>query len=117
MLRSSRPEVFCEKGVLKNFANFTEKHLRWKLQHKCLPVKLAKFLRPPFFTGQFRRLLLNVFSLMKFLVVRQRGFPANIYLFKSHKRCTRKRCESAGVSFSVNLQVICLWDPNHKKKL
>ena len=48
MLRSSRPEVFCEKGVLKNFANFTEKHLRWKLQHKCLPVKLAKFLRPPF---------------------------------------------------------------------
>ena len=25
--RSSGPEVFCEKGVLKNFAKFTEKHL------------------------------------------------------------------------------------------
>ena len=25
--RSSQPEVFCEKGVLKNFAKFTEKHL------------------------------------------------------------------------------------------
>ena len=27
MNRSSRPEVFCKKGVLKNFAKFTGKHL------------------------------------------------------------------------------------------
>ena len=26
--RSSRPEVFCKKGVLRNFAKFTGKHLR-----------------------------------------------------------------------------------------
>ena len=25
--RSSRPEVFCRKGVLRNFAKFTGKHL------------------------------------------------------------------------------------------
>ena len=25
--RSSLPDVFCKKGVLKNFANFTGKHL------------------------------------------------------------------------------------------
>ena len=25
--RSSRPDVFCKKGVLKNFAKFTGKHL------------------------------------------------------------------------------------------
>ena len=25
--KSSRPEVFCKKGVLRNFAEFTEKHL------------------------------------------------------------------------------------------
>ena len=25
--RSSRPDVFCEKGVLRNFAKFTGKHL------------------------------------------------------------------------------------------
>ena len=25
--RSSRPEVFCKKGVLRNFAKFTRKHL------------------------------------------------------------------------------------------
>ena len=27
MSRSSRPEVFCKKGVLKNLAKFTGKHL------------------------------------------------------------------------------------------
>ena len=27
IFRSSRPEVFCEKGVLRNFAKFTGKHL------------------------------------------------------------------------------------------
>ena len=27
MFRSSCLEVFCEKGVLRNFAKFTEKHL------------------------------------------------------------------------------------------
>ena len=29
--RSSRPEVFCKKGVLRNFATFTGKHLRRRL--------------------------------------------------------------------------------------
>ena len=27
LVRSSHPEVFCKKGVLRNFANFTRKHL------------------------------------------------------------------------------------------
>ena len=29
--RSSRPEVFCKEGVLKNFAKLTGKHLRQSL--------------------------------------------------------------------------------------
>ena len=29
--RSRRPEVFCKKGVLKNFTKFTGKHLRQRL--------------------------------------------------------------------------------------
>ena len=55
------PEVFFKKDVLKNFANFTGRHLCWSLffnkvtglracsfikkglQHRCVPVKLAKF--------------------------------------------------------------------------
>ena len=58
-------QVFYKKVVLKNFAIFTEKHLRWslflnkntvlqtwnffkkRLQHKFFPVNIAKFLRKP----------------------------------------------------------------------
>ena len=29
--RSSRPELFCKKGVLRNFAKFTGKHLCQRL--------------------------------------------------------------------------------------
>ena len=63
--RSSRPEVFCKKGVFRNFAKFTGKHLCQKLffnkvaglrpatllkkslWHRCFPVNFAKFLRTP----------------------------------------------------------------------
>ena len=54
--RGSRPEVFCKKGVLKNFAKFTGKYLchslvfnkvaglrpvtlfKKRLWHRCFPV-------------------------------------------------------------------------------
>ena len=55
IIRSSRPEVFCEKGVLRNFAKFTGKHaapatlLKKRLCHRCFPVNFVKFLRTPFF--------------------------------------------------------------------
>ena len=38
--RSSRPEVFCKKGVSKNFTK--------RLQRKCFPVSFVKFLRTHF---------------------------------------------------------------------
>ena len=59
--RSSRPEVFCRKGVLRNFAKFTGKHmcqslffnkverlrpatlLKKRLLHRCFPVNFEKF--------------------------------------------------------------------------
>ena len=76
MTRSSRPEVFCRKGVLRNFAKFIGKHLcqsfffnqvpgrpanlfRKILWHRCFPVNFAKFLRTPLFTERFQWLLLN----------------------------------------------------------
>ena len=73
--RSSCPNVFSEKGVLKNFAKLTGRHLCWslfltnvagfwpvtllkkKLQHRCLPVNFANFLRTPFFKEHLRWLL------------------------------------------------------------
>ena len=50
-IRSSRPEVFCINGVLRNFGKFTGKPvtlLKKRLSHRCLPVNFAKFLRIPF---------------------------------------------------------------------
>ena len=61
--RSSRPEVFCKKGVLRNLAKFTEKHLCQSLFFSCrrpatllkkrpwhrrFPVNFVKFLRTHF---------------------------------------------------------------------
>ena len=54
--RSSRLEVFCKKGVLRNFTKLTGKHLCQSLifnkaaglRHRCFPVNFAKFLRTPF---------------------------------------------------------------------
>ena len=62
--RSNRPEVFCEKGVLKSPAVFTGKHvleslfkkveslqacnfIKKRLQRRCFPVNVAKFLWTP----------------------------------------------------------------------
>ena len=72
--------MFSKIGVLKNYANFTGKHLcqsilfkkvaslqtcnfiRKRLQQRCFPVKFAKFLRTPFLTKHLWWLLPN-FSL------------------------------------------------------
>ena len=68
---SSRAQMFFKIGVLKRFANFTGKHLCWslflknlqaeglqlhkkRLQHRCFPVKFAKFLRTTFLTEHLR---------------------------------------------------------------
>ena len=77
LARSSRPEVFCIKGVLRDLTKFTGKHLcqslffikaagltprtllkkrRW---HSCFPVKFVKFLRTPFYTEHLWWLLLS----------------------------------------------------------
>ena len=66
MIRNSRPEVFCEIGVLRNFVKFIRKHLCQKLFFnkvaglrpgtllkkglwlRCFPVNFVKFLRTPF---------------------------------------------------------------------
>ena len=74
--RSSRPEVFCKRGVLKNFAKFTGKQLCQSLFFnkvaggacnfikketlaQVFPVNSAKFLRIPFFSEHLWWLLLN----------------------------------------------------------
>ena len=62
--RSSRPDMFYKKRVLRNFVEFTGKYLRQslffnkvaiatllkkRLWRRCFPVNFTKFLRIPFF--------------------------------------------------------------------
>ena len=71
------PEVFCKKGVLKKFTNFTRKQLYWslfsmkvqawlynffkkRLQHRCFLLKLTKFLKTLIINNICERLLLSV---------------------------------------------------------
>ena len=75
--RSSHRRCFVRKGVLRNFAKFTGKHLcqslffnkvadlrsanllKKRLWHRCFPVNFAKFLRIPFLQNTSWRLLLH----------------------------------------------------------
>ena len=53
-LRSSRPEVFCKKGALRNFAKFTEKHLcRSLVFNKIAGLRSATLLKRGSGTGVF----------------------------------------------------------------
>ena len=67
-VRSSRPEVFCRKGVLRKFAKFTGKHLCQSLflkkrlwhRHRCFPLNFVKFLKTHFLKEHLWWLLLLV---------------------------------------------------------
>ena len=77
MIKSSRPEMFCKKGILRIFAKITGKHLcqsllinkvvalrpatlsKKRLLHRCFPVNFAKLLGTPFVTENLRWLLLH----------------------------------------------------------
>ena len=60
--RSSHHRCPIKKAVLKNFAIFKAKHLRRslffknRLQHRCLPMNIAKFLRAAILKNIYERL-------------------------------------------------------------
>ena len=57
--RSSCPEVFCKKGVLRNFAKFTGKHLCQRLFFKkeVFSCEFCEISKNTFFTERLRWLL------------------------------------------------------------
>ena len=79
IFRSSRPDVFCKKGVLKNLTKLTGKHRcqsvffnkvtglrpatlsKKRLWHRCFPVNFVKFLRTPLFIEHLWWLPLHFF--------------------------------------------------------
>ena len=74
--RSSHPEVFLGKGVLKICSKFTVEHPCWSmisikllcsfneiaLQHGCSPVNLLHIFRTPFTKNTFGKLFLYLLS-------------------------------------------------------
>ena len=68
LLSSSRPEVFCKKGILRNFTKLIGKHpcrsflfntvAGLNLNQAKIPVNFAKFLRTPFYIEHLWWLLL-----------------------------------------------------------
>ena len=72
LFRSSRQEVFCKKGLLRNFAKLQaapETLLKKRLWHRCFPVNFAKFLRTPFLAEHLRWLLLNYCYMLRTLAL------------------------------------------------
>ena len=95
--RSSRPEVFCKKGVPRNFANFTRKHLPQNLFfNKVTGLRLhlhymnfEKFLRAPFIAGHLRWLFLKslLLSFLKCAVTDMRYFARSKFsMILGHKK-------------------------------
>ena len=78
--RSSHPEVFLEKSVLKICSKFTGEHpcrsmmsmrllcnfIEITLRHECSPVNLLHILRTPFTKNTYGRLLLILESFIMF---------------------------------------------------
>ena len=68
--RSNRSQMFFQIGTLKNFATFTAKYfaiftglkarnfIKKRLQHRCFPLNIAKFLRSACFIEHLLWLLL-----------------------------------------------------------
>ena len=104
--RSRRPEVFCKKGVLWNFAKFPGKQpyqslffnkvaglrpetlFKKRVWHRCFPVNFVKLLRTPFFTEHLWWLFLYVtifLSMQKLVFVK----VFNIQLMKQPSRLFR----------------------------
>ena len=113
MNRSSRPEVFCKNGVLKNFATFTGKHLcqslfviklqpntcnfiEKRLWHRCFPVNFVKFLGTPFFIEQLWWLLLDEMWNQVINVLHSGYFMTSFF---SHIRMYHKKIDVKVMSF------------------
>ena len=114
--RSSRQEVFCKKGALRNFTKFTGKHLclilffnkvpvlrpanlfKKRLWHRCFPLKSVKLLRTPFFIEHLWWLLLRIFeilfSLSSVFLLSRRNYIniINIFIISNWVNLFRRKC-------------------------
>ena len=96
IIRSSHRRCSVKKAVLKEFANFTGKHRCWslfliklqanfikkRLQHRCFPVKFAKFLKTPVSKNIWEQLLLHCQRLILLHYFHQKIFQQEMVISK-----------------------------------
>ena len=82
--RSSRPEVFCKKGVLRNFAKFTGRHLCQSLFLKNFFLDSIKYLKKMSWTSD------RIIS-FKYIIMSWSDMPliAHIYVHRYVHHCSR----------------------------
>ena len=120
----------ARKGVLRNFAQFTGRHLcqslifnrvaglrsaillKKKLWHKCFPVKFAKFLRTPFLQntsasdwsyGFIGNVQLSLWSLHKIF----KKILFSVVVFLNDDISVFLRYHHCAISLHVLLQLLC----------
>ena len=92
VLKSSHRWCSVKKGVLRNFARFTGRHLCQSLffnsWHRCFPVNFAKLLRTPFQQDTSRRLLLSFYKkiLTNLKNLRQTKIQKRIHLRRKKRK-------------------------------
>ena len=98
-----RSSLFCVKrGVLRNFAKFTGKHIHRKTEHIFSKVPglrpSKKFLRTPFLQNTSRRLLLkNTTRLVKTCFRRKESFIVSLFFVSAEKWYSSSRSEVFGL--------------------
>ena len=110
--RSSHPEVFLEKGVLKICNKLTEEHLcrsvisikllcnfiEITLRHGCSPVNLLHIFRAPFTKNTSERLLLNLI-LLYHVIRSMKVVFTHVYYAKRLESC--RLCEGGQETLSI----------------
>ena len=82
MFNSSRSQVLCKKGLLKNFTELTGKHLYWSL----FLIKLQALLKADFSTGVFLLILRNFWEYLFY-----RTSPGDCFWMFNRKSSTKSQ--------------------------
>ena len=126
--------VFCEKGILRNFAknmktpvfrdsfliklqSLPATSLKRSFWHRCFPVNFAKFLRTAYSQNTSGRLLLNIFCLRLVIVARivfVTCFFTTLPVIKFHWLCTNGFYIEC-ICYSLNLLQIWYQSSNYWK--
>ena len=109
VLITEAKEVFCKRGVLKNFIIFTGKYACWRLQRTCFPVNISNFLRTHFLrtsaTAASVTKALIVWLLSLVMIQTYKTFWILIFT-TLHANLATKIREHGDISYNSNVTII-----------